>query len=712
MTEIWHFCLRHPGKLLAGVAFGVLASVAFTAYQTPAYEATATLEIQEMNDNFLNSKELSPVAPGYQSSPGSDMQTQLRVLRSDTLMERALGKVPAEKNVGRSPLRDVISKLRGGPSKAVMNTESLVDSARNRLNVKETRQARIVDVTFDSPDPTYAAALANAIASEYIEQNIEWRFKMSQHTGEWLTAQLEETRKKLASSEDHLQRYARQAGLLFTSDKETLSEDRLRQIQSGLLAAQQDRMAKQSRLETALAAPAGTPFDGVADSSLRDLQSKLTDVRRQRADLAIVFKPGFDSVKRLDAQIATLEAAIKSERSSNLQRLRDEYNDSVGREKLLQDSYNRQTGQVSRETEKSIQYGLLKHEVDSNRQIYEVMLQRVKEANIAAAMRASNVRILDPAKTPRKPYKPATLLNLLWGVTAGLMLGAMCSVAHEHIDRSARKPGDLSPYLNVPELGAVPSVDGPQAAKLGYSRGLFDGPIVDIGPAGSARPIPITGTVERRSLELVTWQQRSSSVAESFRSVLTSILFSTQLREAPRMIVVTSAVEGEGKTTIASNIALAMARMDRRVLLIDGDLRRPRLHEVFQTSNEYGLSDLLTLNNQSHRDILHYVTQKSSIPGVYVLASGPDVASAADLLHSAIFADVLARSREHFDLIVIDAPPMQNLQDARILSRLADGVVLVVRAGKANRDLAVNAAKRLTEDGSVLLGTVLNRWTS
>ena len=707
LTEIAHFCSRHPIALVGGALVGLVAAVALTAWQVPTYQATATLEIQDLNDNFLNSKELSPLASPTQTGATSDMQTQLRVLRSDTLLERALGKAPAERPLKESALRALIHKVRGGGN-AVVNSESLLDSARNRLQVKETRQARIVDISFDSADPNFAATLANTLAQEYIDQNIEWRWKMSQQTAQWLGGQLEETRRKLAASEDALQHYARQAGLLLTNEKETLSEERLRQAQNGLLTAQQERMAREAKLETAMAAPPNSTLDGVADSALKDLQSKLTDLRRQRADLATVFKPNFDSVKRLDAQIATLEAAIKTERTAVLQRLRNDYNDAVRREKLLQESYARQAGQVSRDTEKSIQYGILKRDVDSNRQLYEVMLQRVKEASVASALRASNIRILDPARTPRRPYKPTLFLNILWGLTAGLLLGGMFAAVGDRADQGVRKPGDLGHVLDVPELGAVPSIDGAQGARLGYSRGVLSGPIVDISP-GSITGLASAGpTIERHRLELVTWQQRSSQVAESFRAILTSILFSNQTYDPPRVVVVTSCRPGEGKTTVACNLAVAMARMDRRVLIIDGDLSQPRLDHIFETSNEYGLSDLPSLNLQ--RNALHYVSQKSSIPGLFVLASGPDIANAADLLHSPAFASVLAQSREDFDFIVIDAPALDNRQDARILSRLADGVVLVVRAGNANRDRAIAAARRLIDDGSVLLGTVLNRW--
>lgn len=702
IVELWRFARRHPLTLGLAALAGLILALLFSLSQVPMYQASATLEIQDLNENFLNFKDVLPVSPGVPTTATNDMQTQLRILRSNTLIERALDRVGPE----RAPAAPKIQFLRSSSASKPKSREDRIGYAKDNLQVKEARQARIVDIICDSPDPQYAASLANAVAREYIEQNVESRWKMSQYTGEWLSRQLEEMRKKLATSEDNLQEYARRSGLLVTSDK-SLSEERLHQIQTALVTAQQDRMARQSRLETALTSPVAASGDGASDASLKDIQTKLTDLRRQRADLATVFKPNFDGLKRLDAQIASLETAAKNERSAILQRLRNDYDDAMRRENLLQSSYARQTGLVSQETEKNIQYGMLKREVDSNRQLYELMLQRVKETSIASAMRASNVRVVDPAQPPSTPYKPSKTLNLIWGLTSGLLLGAVFAMVQERVDRRIQNPGDLGACLNVPELGTVPSLNGPRSLKARYLRTVSPSPVVDLLPDGTPRV-----AVKPGCLGLVAWQHRSSPFAESFRGILASILFSSQREETPRMIVVTSATASEGKTTVASNMAVSLARIDRKVLLIDADLHRPRLHEIFHGSNEYGLSDLLTLKGKSHREILHYVVQSTSVPGVFLLAAGPQLASATDLLYSAIMADVLRQAREYFDLILIDTPPLNDLQDARVLGRMSDGVVLVVRAGATTRDIAVSAAQRLIEDGTTVLGTVLNHWTN
>jgi capsular exopolysaccharide synthesis family protein len=695
--ELWRFVRRHPIRIVTATVLGILLSAAYTIPQTRVYQATATLEIQEMNENFMDFKDALPVSENHASGASTGMQTQLRILTSYTLLSRVLDKLPQEQTPPESPLRKLRRRLTHMPLPPPPDREALVDRARQNLSVRDTRQTRIVDLSYDSPDPTYAAAFVNTLAQEYIEQNVETRWKMSQQTADFLSRQLGEMRKKLADSEDRLQIYARRSGLLFTAEKQNPSEEKLRQVQENLSKAQEERMAKQALWETSQ----NTTPEGLAevlnDVSLRDYQNKLTDLRRQRAELGTVFKPNFDLVKRLDAQISTLEGALKTERAAILQRIHNDYESAVRHETLLENSYAAQSDLVSREGEKAVQYTILQREVDSNRQLYEMMLHKVNETSIASALRASNVRIVDTGKAPRMPYKPSMKLNLLWGITAGLLTGMALAVLSERSDRRFRHPGDLGHCLSVPELGSVPSANGALAGKIGYTRSLAP-EFNTAAPAGQA------------CIELVAWQQRSSLMAESFRAILTSILFSNGEGNSPKVVVVTSALPSEGKTTVSSNMAAAMARIGRRVLLIDADLRRPRLHQVFHVSQDYGLFDLLTSGSKDYRDLLPYVIQESSIPGAYLLVGGPLTANATDLLYSETMADLLRQARHAFDMVIIDTPPMLDLPDARVLGRMSDGVVLVVRAGATTRDIALTVKRRLQEDNITLLGTVLNNW--
>jgi capsular exopolysaccharide synthesis family protein len=359
---------------------------------------------------------------------------------------------------------------------------------------------------------------------------------------------------------------------------------------------------------------------------------------------------------------------------------------------------------VTEQAEKSIQYGILKREVDSTRQLYDAMLQRLKEASIAAALRASNIRVVDAARTPLGPYKPDATRNSALGVLAGLFLGVALVVMRERADRSIQDPGDSSFYLNLPELGVIPSASAARH-RLYYLRRKR---IAE--PTPSAETGLVAKSDVRYQVELASWQHKPSMVAESFRAILTSIMFSGDNGNRPRVLVVTSGSPKEGKTTVASNLAIALAEVHQRVLLIDGDMRRPRLHEIFDAGNERGLSDILKENVALAESGLAGVIQETKLPNLFLLPSGPASNAASTLLFSRQMPGLLKDLQRQFDSILIDTPPMLQMPDARVLGRLADAVLLVVRAGHTTRDAAMAARQRFEEDGTPVLGTILNDW--
>mgnify|MGYP000870268536 CR=1 FL=1 len=360
---------------------------------------------------------------------------------------------------------------------------------------------------------------------------------------------------------------------------------------------------------------------------------------------------------------------------------------------------------VTGEGEKSIQYNILKREVDSNRQLYDAMLQRLKESSIASALKASNVRVVDPATAPNSPYKPSKSKNTGLGLVAGLFLGIAFIVIRERADRTLRAPGDTQHWLNIPELGAIP------AARAELSRDMLYYKRKKELPARSEDPSLLSAESSRlpERVELVTLQHKPSIMAEAFRTVLTSILFMGENDARPRVLVFTSAGPAEGKSTVASNLAIALAEIHYRVLLIDADLRKPRIHEIFQITNDKGLTDILrerTLN----ADRFHGIIQETNVPDLFVLPSGPPTSAAANLLFSGKMPELLARLKKDFDMVLIDTPPMLQMADARVIGRIADGVILVTRAGKTTRDAAVAASQRFNEDQTRVLGTILTHW--
>ena len=718
LLEYWRILRRRKGTVIVVAFAGLLLGLLVTFPQTPIFQARTSLEIQDINNEVTNLRGTgSTNEMGTISNALADVQTQIKILQSESLAERAVAKLNGtrKKTVTSAEAATRPSAWRqalGLPNPVPPGPDGQVRAALTNLKARAAGQTRIVEVTYDSADPQEAADFLNHLSNEFIEQNIDSRWKMMQRTGNWLTRQLDDVRIKLERSEDKLQDYARRSGLIFTggssssganadTQRENVSESRLRQIQVSLVAAQSERFAKQSRYEMATnASPESLP-DVINDQGLRAYQTKITDLRREAAELAATYKSEYSKVKRVEVQIAPLEAAFQRERGAVIGRIKNEYDEAVRREKLLSNDYGNQVKLVTGDAEKSIHYNILKREVDTNRQIYDSMLQRVNESSVASAMRASNVRVIDAAKVPRRPYKPDLQTNAALGALAGLFCGIGFVIMRERADRTIQEPGDIGYYLNLPELGIIPSAQ--HARPLGYFRKKRS----ESGPdnALSTR----TENLKDDRIELVTWNKKASMVAESFRTVLTSLLFTGTNGSRPRVLVMTSASPSEGKTTIVCNLAIALAEVKQTTLIIDADLRKPRIHKIFQLPNERGLSDLLT---QRPLDIanLHGLLQETSIPGLVALTSGPVSNAAANLLYSQTLPELIDIFRKEFDMIIIDTPPMLQMPDARVVARTGDGVIMIIRANQTTRDAALAARLRFAEDGTRLLGTILNDW--
>jgi len=690
----WRILRLHKGSWLLFSCLGAILGFLVTLPQTSIYQAQTAIEIQSLNDNFMNMRQSTEVYEGATGgADSSEIPTQLRILQSDTLMERVVaqmesdGVVPSESS-RLSAWRRLLNIHEPDQTHAA---ERVLGQIVRTVKARASGQTRIIEITADSPDPKLAAKFLNTLTAKFIEENLESRWKSTQKTAEWLSRQLDDMRIKLEKSEDSLQHYARESGLLFTDEKTNVSSEKLKQLQEELSTASGARMARQSTFELAQSSSPDALPDVLNDPTLRETAAKIRDLRAQIADLSAVYTPDYARVKRAQAELSALQSTFDRDRAAILERIKNEYKDAARHEQLLQDAYNAQTRQVTGEGEKSIQYNILKREVDSNRQLYDSMLAQLKQSSIASAMRASNVRIVDAAKDPTRPYKPDLTQSLGIGTLAGVFLGAAFIVARFRSDRTIQQPGECLHFLGLPELGIIPSAKKTKTLQ---------------SAEGAER-------LSEDSVELVTLQAAPSAVAEGFRSALISILFTADqsLQSKPMTLVLTSPNPGEGKSTIASNLAIAIADVGRKVLLIDADMRRPRQHEVFAVNNQVGLSSLLKQRTQLNGDVsLGGLIQKTSVENLWILPSGPGTSSATNLLYSAHMAKLIDYLKLQFDAILIDTPPMLQIPDARVVARLADSVILVVRSAQTTRDAISAACQRLSDDGTKVLGTILNDW--
>jgi capsular exopolysaccharide synthesis family protein len=702
LLEYWHMLWRRKGTLLLIAFLGLLAAVLLTLPQTPVYQARTSIEIQNLNENFLNMRDVNPTQQQDGSDPlTTDLQTQISILQSESVLKQVIAELDLSTKLASAHRNSRLSAwrkaLRLPESQAAPAAEDVLRQVSANLKVSAVANTRLVQILYDSTDPRLAANVANALTAAFIQQNLESHFKTTQQTGEWLTRQMEDVRIKLEQSEEQLQAYAASTGLLFTSEKDNVAEDKLRQLQQALSSAQADRVAWQSKFErVATASPDSLP-EVLDDPTLKDYQVKLTDLRRQFAALSATLTPLHPAVKKVQAEVATLEAARDTERANVTHSIQNQFESAQRREKLLAASYDAQARLVTEQAGKATHYDILKREVDNNRQLYDSMLQHVREAGIASALHASNVRVVDPARPPLRPYKPSLFLNAVLGLFAGGFFGLVFIVIRERADRSIQAPGEAALYLDVPELGVIPSADAARSQNFAY-----------YGQLRGAETKQAEKESRKSPVELVTWKKRPSVLADSFRSTMASILYTGENGDRPRVIALTSANPREGKTTVASNLALALAEIGRRVLLIDGDLRQPRLHQVFNVSNAWGLSDLLAGTKPPEGSEAMVVG--TAYGELYLLPAGSAASNISSLLHSPRALELLQRMRKEFDMVLIDTPPMLQMPDARVFGRMVDGVILVVRSASTTKETAATASQRLVDDGTRVLGTVLNEW--
>jgi capsular exopolysaccharide synthesis family protein len=441
-------------------------------------------------------------------------------------------------------------------------------------------------------------------------------------------------------------------------------------------------------------------------------------MRSQLAELNVSLTPEHYRVQRLQAQIDQLQGEYERERANIIKRIANEYEDAKRREELLVQAYADQTALVTDQAGKVAHYGILKREVESSRELYDAMMQRLKEYAIASAVTANNVRIVDQATAPSAPYKPDVYMYTMLGLVTGVFLCILLIIRQEHVDRSIHAPGEAPAYLKLPELGVVLSARADVALsgqdfnqRIRTLTGLDKfGNLLSDGSSSAANGSNRTENKPARQVELMTWEKRSSLFSECFRTAAASLLFTEVDGRPPHVMVVTSCSPQDGKSTTASNLAVALAETKRRVLLVDADLRRPHLHTIFQLENRFGLIDILQADIDIHEYPLDILAQETAVPNVHVTSSGTHTDSIVHLLHSARLPELLRRFRREFDVVIIDAPPVARIADARVLARVADGVVFVVRSTRTTRDLAMAACRQFREDGSRVLGTILNMW--
>ena len=689
LLHYWRVLRKRRWAVVATAAIVFALAVIATLETTRLYQATSKIAIFPETSNVLGFKNGEDISPDYQYDVA--LETQAAILRSDALAMKVIETMHLDQNpsfagaTGSRAERSIpVSSMRPDPAKSA----GLVGAFRGGLNVRIIPNSRLVQISYTHPDPRLAAEIVNTLAKTFIEENFKTKYESVTQTSEWLSTELADLQLKVETSEEKLVRYQKERGILGVDEKQNIVTAKLDELNKELTAAQMDRIQKDAnyRFATAedLAEFAKTDREGKS-SMLEKLREKEAELNTQYALATTQFGSGYPKVVELSNQLKQVRADIVAEEKSIREALGNEYSAALQREKLLTSAFEEQKQEANKLNESAILYSSLKRDADTNRQLYQDLLQRLKEAGVSAGLRSSNIRVVDVAQPPTQPITPNVPRNIELGLLFGLACGIGLAFVLESLDTTVRNMAEVNAISMLPGLGTIPL----QVSSNGHSRKRLTTIAGDDGKSGP--------------LNLITYMRPKSEAAEAYRALRTSILLSS-FGAPPKVILVTSALPQEGKTTISANSALVLAQRGSRVLLLDADLRRPGLQRLFGIEPRGGLSTLISGVDK----LENVVAPFPEVPNLWILPAGPIPPQPAELLGSTLMKEYIARWRDEFDHVIIDTPPCLSVTDAVVLSPEADRVILVARAGRTTKPALRHACDVLLQANAKVMGIVLN----
>ncbi len=680
--------------MVIAVVGGIFMVIAVASLrQTPIYEAVGRIVVNKADSNLITFKDSAPVLDYYDQS---DLDTEVRILQSDLMALQVIRQLNLDKRPefgGHSDQKQ--ANLVADPLQTDSNrTSALLASFRSNLHVTLIPNTRIMEIHYNSTDPQLAASAVNTLAATYVEQNFKTKFESTMQASDWLSRQLVDLQMKVETSQEKLVRYQKEHEILGTDEKQNIITEKLAELNREMTTAESDRMQKeavyrqtQSNDPDAIAAAIISDTGGggnVATSGLLDkLHEQQASLRIQIADLSTQLGPSYPKVAQLNNQLKEIDRQLQSETNKAVDHLKGQYLAALQRENMLRDSFERQKQEANKLNESAIEYSILKRDLDSNRTLYEGLLEKLKEAGVTAGLRSNNFRIIDAARVPTSPSEPNIPRNLAFALVLGVISAVGLAFVLENMDNTVRTPEQAQALSALPSLGMIP---------LGSKSSGY-------GATGKRLAL----TASREVVETVAQIRPQSQMAESYRALRTSLLLSN-LGAPPKVIMVTSARPQEGKTTTSINTAIVLAQKGVRVLLVDADLRRPSIHKALGMGPRSGLSNVLT----GSATVQQTITTSPVLPNLFIMPAGTPPPNPAELLASSNMRDLIAELRELYDHIVIDTPPTLSVTDAVVLSPRADATILVIRSGHTTKQALRRARDILMQVNAHVAGVLLN----
>ncbi len=679
LAVYWRLALKHR-ILILGCFFGALViGTALTLLMTPIYTAQTTLQINRESDRVFSSDD---VAPRESMTQGEEFfQTQYGLLRSRSLAERVI------ENLGLARSDETLKALGIEPppatgtaaNQASSRRAAALEAVQENLSVSPVRGSRLVAVGFDNPNPVISARIANGFAENFIQANLDRKFESSAYAREFLEERIAQTKGRLESAERELVAYASSqqiiniiepgSGDANNGSTQSLTSNNLVATNMALADARAARVAAEERWRSARTSALMTVPEVLQNPAIQRLAEQRAVLSATYEQKLSVYQPDFPEMVQLKAQIDESDGQIAALANNIRRSIQVQFETASSQERSLQSQVTVLTGEVLDLRNRSVQYNILQRELDTTRTLYEGLLQRYKEVGVTGSVTANNISIVDRASPPEKPSKPNLILNIALAAVLGLGLGLVAAFVLEALDETLATPDDVENKLGVSVLGVIPLLDkGKTTAEA----------LVDL----------------------------RSGFSEAYYSLRTALQFSTP-DGAPSSLLVTSARPAEGKSTTAYAIALNLARVGRRVLLVDGDLRNPSMHRVVGVENERGMSNLLSGSAD-----LASVVQGTKTENLMFIPCGPLPPNPAELWGGDRLRQVLAEAREGFDHVVIDGPPVLGFADSPLLAAAVGGVVFVIESRGTRRGQARGALRRLKVGQAHLLGLVLSKFSA
>ncbi|OCC23016.1 protein tyrosine kinase [Croceicoccus estronivorus] len=677
LLQYWHAALRWRWLIAGIIGAALIIGVAVTLLAAPQFTARAQVEISRDQQNLTN-------VPGLEAAGAPrDLEfydTQYALLKAESLAERIVRNLKLASNDGFFEAHGVIppETAQASNGKPALKPDELRERERvavrlllDHVTIEPIRNSRLVDIRYTSRSPRWSERIANAWPQQFIGATMDRQFASSADARRFLDERLTDLRTRLEQSERDAVTYASSRDIVTlgtsrdasgrTMDPRTLVASDLEALNAALVEARTERIAAESRVRTQ---GAENSADALANNTIQELRKKRAEVGADYAKLMVQFEPGYPAARALKEQMDALDAAIARETGRISGSHRRTYQEALAREQELAAQVKTLKSRLDRQQHDSIQYNIYQRDADTNRQLYDALLQRYKEIGVAGSVGATNIAIVDRAKIPDEPSAPSLPQNLAIALLLGVVLAAGSVFTLEQIDEGIRNPANVESLLALPLLGATPLSENEPADEV---------------------------------------QMPHSALAEAYFSVRTTLALATA-HGLPRTLAITSTQPGEGKSISAFGLACAIGRTGKKVLLIDADMRSPSIHKLVGTDNAEGLSKLLAGN-----DHIDEMIRQTSIKGVSVLSSGPTPPSAAELFGTDRLEMLLTRMLGYFDHVIIDTPPILGLADAPLIGRTVEGSVLVIEAEQASVRSIRNALRRLRVGNNQVYGALVTK---